>query len=121
MCLCKKGDEITHFDGTYMYYKIHFYSLKLIGATGGGRRKKETKLPNVFYSVADPDPFDPDPAFHFGTDSDPAFQFDTDPDPTFDTGTDPYRFKEIMYLKQYFLPVFRIRSDPLILSFPDPL
>jgi hypothetical protein len=31
-------------------------------------------------SVADPDPFDTDPAFHFVTD--PAFQFDTDPDPT---------------------------------------
>jgi hypothetical protein len=33
-------------------------------------------------SVADPDPFDPDPAFHFDPDSDPAFEFDTDPDPT---------------------------------------
>ncbi len=41
---------------------------------------------------------DPDPAFHFDTDLDPAFHFDTDPD--------PYRFKEVMYLKQYFLYVF---------------
>ncbi len=41
----------------------------------------------VSCSVADPDPFDTDP--------DPAFQFDPDPD--------PYSFKEVMYLKQYFL------------------
>jgi hypothetical protein len=61
----------------------------------------------MYTSVADPDPFDtdPDPAFHFDTDLDPAFQliliqlFDTDPD--------PYRFKEVMYLKQwYFLCIF---------------
>ncbi len=52
---------------------------------------------HVNCSVADPDPFDtyPDPAFHFDTEPDPAFHFDTDPD--------PYRFKEVMYLKQYFL------------------
>ncbi len=49
-------------------------------------------------SVADPDSFDPDPAFHFTTDPGPAFQFDPDPD--------PYRFKEIMYLKLYFLYIF---------------
>ncbi len=36
-----------------------------------------------------------DPAFQFDTDPDSAFQFDTDPD--------SYRFKEVMYLKQYFL------------------
>ncbi len=30
--------------------------------------------------------------------SDPAFQFDPDPD--------PYRFKEVIYLKQYFLYIF---------------
>jgi hypothetical protein len=46
-------------------------------------------------SVADPDPFDTDPAFHFDTAPDPAFQSDPDPD--------PYRFKEVMYLKRYFL------------------
>ncbi len=47
-------------------------------------------------SVADSDPFvtDPDPDFHFDTDPDPAFQFGTDPDPC--------RFKQVMYLKQYF-------------------
>jgi hypothetical protein len=47
--------------------------------------------------VADLDPFDtdPDPVFHFDTDPDPASQSNTDPD--------PYRFKEVMYLKQYFL------------------
>jgi hypothetical protein len=33
-------------------------------------------------SVADPDPFDVDPPFHWDTDPDPAFQFDTDTDPT---------------------------------------
>jgi hypothetical protein len=33
-------------------------------------------------SVADPDPFDPDPAFQFDPDLDPAYQFDTNPDPT---------------------------------------
>ncbi len=51
-------------------------------------------------SVADPDPFDtnPDPAFYSDTGPDPAFQFDTDPD--------PYRFKQVMYLKQYFLYTF---------------
>ncbi len=42
------------------------------------------------YSVEDPGPFDTDP--------DPAFQSDTDPD--------PYRFKEVMYLKQYVLYIF---------------
>jgi hypothetical protein len=36
----------------------------------------------VTSSVADPDPSDPDPAFHFGAAPDPGFQFDTDPDPT---------------------------------------
>jgi hypothetical protein len=41
---------------------------------------------------------DPDPAFHCDTDPDPAFQSETDPD--------PYRFKEVMYLKQYFLYIF---------------
>jgi hypothetical protein len=43
---------------------------------------------------------DPDPAFHFDIDPDPvtAFQFDMD--------QDPYRFKEVMYLKQYFLYIF---------------
>ncbi len=48
-------------------------------------------------SVADPDPFDPDPdpAFHFDTNPDPVFQFDTDPD--------PYHFREVMYIKQYIL------------------
>jgi hypothetical protein len=30
-------------------------------------------------SVADPDPFDTDPAFHLDTDPDPAFQSVTDP------------------------------------------
>jgi hypothetical protein len=53
-------------------------------------------------SVADPNLFhmDPDPAFHFDIDPDPvtAFQFDMD--------QDPYRFKEVMYLKQYFLYIF---------------
>jgi hypothetical protein len=49
-------------------------------------------------SVADPYTFhmDPDPALHF--DPDTAFQFDPDPD--------LYRFKEVMYLKQYFLYIF---------------
>jgi hypothetical protein len=48
-------------------------------------------------SVADPDHFDPDPdpAFHFDPDPDPAFQFYTDPD--------PFRFKEVIYLKLYFM------------------
>ncbi len=41
---------------------------------------------------ADPGPFDTDP--------DPGFQFYTDPD--------PYRFKEVMYLKRYFLYLFLI-------------
>jgi hypothetical protein len=43
-----------------------------------------TNLPLLLCSVADPDPFDPDPSFHFDTDPDPdpAFQFDTDPDLT---------------------------------------
>jgi hypothetical protein len=41
---------------------------------------------------------DPEPTFHFDMYTDPAFQFD--PDPT-DTDLDPYRFKEVMYLKQY--------------------
>ncbi len=61
-------------------------------------------------SVADPDPFDTDP--------DPAFHFDTDPDPIllsnliririrlFDTVPDSYLFKEVIYLKQYFLYMF---------------
>jgi hypothetical protein len=48
---------------------------------------------------------------HFDTDSDPAFQFDTDPDLLFnlirirmiDQDSDPYCFKEVLYLKQYFL------------------
>jgi hypothetical protein len=61
-------------------------------------------------SVADPDPFgpDPDPVFQFYTDPDPAFQFYTDPDPAFQfyTDPDPYRFKEVMYLKRYFLYIF---------------
>jgi hypothetical protein len=54
-------------------------------------------------SVADLGPFDtdtdPDPACHFDIDPDPAFQFDLDRqlDP------DPYHFKDVMYLKQYFL------------------
>jgi hypothetical protein len=54
---------------------------------------------HLTYSVADPDPFDtdPDPACHFDTGPDPvpAFQFDPDPD--------SYRFKEVMFLKQFFL------------------
>jgi hypothetical protein len=33
----------------------------------------------IFSSVADPDRFDPDPAFHFDTDPDPAFHFDKGP------------------------------------------
>ncbi len=41
---------------------------------------------------------DPDPAFYFDTDPDPGFQFYTD--------LDPYRFKEVMYLKRYFLYIF---------------
>ncbi len=46
----------------------------------------------ILTSVADPDPF--------GTDPDPAFHFDTD--------LYPYRFKKVMYLKQYqfFLYIF---------------
>ncbi len=38
----------------------------------------------IYSSVADPDPFDPDPdpAFNFDTDPDHAFQFDVDSDPT---------------------------------------
>ncbi len=44
--------------------------------------------------LKDPDP-DPDPACYLDTDPDPAFQFDADPDPNC--------FKEVMYLKQYFL------------------
>jgi hypothetical protein len=52
--------------------------------------QKEQGLPELFFilqsSVADPDPFDPDPdpAFHFDTDPDPdpVFLFDMDPDPT---------------------------------------
>jgi hypothetical protein len=35
---------------------------------------------NMISSVADLDPFDTDPAFHFDTDPDPALQFDPDPD-----------------------------------------
>jgi hypothetical protein len=48
-------------------------------------------------SVADPNPFDTDrdPAFHFATNPDPDFQFNAE--------LDPYRFKEVMYLKRYFL------------------
>jgi hypothetical protein len=42
---------------------------------------------------------DPVPACHF--DTDPAFLFDTDP--AVDPVPDPYCFKEVMYLKQYFL------------------
>jgi hypothetical protein len=66
--------------------------------TGDGARRLTGA--RVEASIADPDPFDtdPDPAFHFDTGPDPAFQFDTDPD--------PYRFKEVMYLKQYFLHTF---------------
>jgi hypothetical protein len=37
----------------------------------------------VLISVADPDPFDPDPSFHFDTNLDPAFHFDMDPDHAF--------------------------------------
>ncbi len=39
---------------------------------------------HVLNSIADLDPFDPDPepAFHFDMDPDPDFTFDTDPDPT---------------------------------------
>jgi hypothetical protein len=51
-------------------------------------------------SVADPDPFDT------GPDPDPAFQFNTDPDRPFGTDQDPYRFKEVMFLKEYFLHTF---------------
>jgi hypothetical protein len=51
---------------------------------------KEFVSRSVSSSVADPDPFD--------TDMDPAFQFYMNPD--------PYRFKEVMYLKQYFLYIF---------------
>jgi hypothetical protein len=47
-------------------------------------------------SVADPGPFDTDP--------DPAFQ--SDPDHAFQSDPDPERFKEVMYLKQYFLYIF---------------
>ncbi len=55
---------------------------------------------------------DPDPAFHFGTspDPDPAFHFGTNPDPDpafqFDPDLDPFCFKEVVYLKQYFLYIF---------------
>ncbi len=47
---------------------------------------KEAEVGIYKSSVADPDPFDMDP--------NPDFRFDTDPD--------LYRFKEVMYLKQYF-------------------
>ncbi len=43
-------------------------------------------------SVADPDPFDADPASHFYTDPDPGPPFLCDTDP----GPDPYHFKEVM-------------------------
>ncbi len=33
-------------------------------------------------SIADPDPFDTNPACHFDTDPDPPFQLDTEPEPT---------------------------------------
>ncbi len=56
----------------------------------GAWRQSRRGLPQhiLYISNADPDPFDTDP--------DPAFHFDTD----------PYRFKEVMYLKQYFLYTF---------------
>jgi hypothetical protein len=41
-------------------------------------------------SVADPDPFDIDPALHFDTDLDPDFKFDMDSD------LGPYRFRRVM-------------------------
>ncbi len=55
-------------------------------------------------SVADPDHIDtgPDPAFHFDLDPDPSFHFYLDLNYT---DPDPYRFKEVMYQKQYFLHI----------------
>jgi hypothetical protein len=55
-------------------------------------RNDTNQKPLVRTSVADPDPFD----------TDPAFQFDTDPD--------PYRFKEVMYLKWYLVYIFTLFS-----------
>jgi hypothetical protein len=64
----------------------------------GFKRSTQGRNPHTgISSVVDPDPFDPDPAFHFDTDPDPAAQFDTDPD--------LYRFKEV--------PSKRVISSPI--------
>jgi hypothetical protein len=57
-------------------------------------------------SVADPDSFDPDPAVHFDTDPDHAFLSVPDPTVWYGSDPDPYSFKEVMYLKQYFVYIF---------------
>ncbi len=55
-------------------------------------------------SVADPDHFDPYPAFHCDTDPNPVFHCFKNPDPTchVDTDPEPYCFKDVKYLKRYF-------------------
>ncbi len=57
----------------------------------------------LYSSVSDPDPIliriRPDPVVHF--DPDPTFHTDINPDQTIDLDT--HCFKEVMYLKQYFL------------------
>jgi hypothetical protein len=49
------------------------------------------------------------PSDHFNTDADPAFQSDTDP------GLGPHRFKELMYLKPYFLYILTVKVPKTVL------
>ncbi len=64
----------------------------------------------VILNVTDPDPFDTDPAFHFGTDPDPgqAFLFATDPNPAgwFGSGSGSLPFQRDNVPKWYFLYIF---------------
>jgi hypothetical protein len=63
------------------------------------RTKMETKdsCKMVTSSVADPD--------HFDTDPDSSVHFDRIRIRLYDTDLDPYRFKEVMYVKRYFLVI----------------
>ncbi len=62
-------------------------------------------------SVADPDPFDPDPALHFDTDPDPAFQFHKSGSLPFQRGNVP-KTSLLIYLFLIFLVSRSNRARP---------
>jgi hypothetical protein len=77
-------------------------------------------------SIADPEHFDLDSAFHFDTYLDPTFYVDTYLDPTFyvDTYLDPTFYVDTyldptFYVDTYLNPTFHVDTDPDLYCFKE--